>query len=71
MSEAQLQKVRDEKKFLESEVASLEQSSSCEDAAKKMMAFISGAPKPDPFENHSDNEWVKSGDGGGACCVIS
>lgn len=66
-----MQKVKDEKMLLEAELQALEQATSCAEASKQIMSFVAGASKPDAFENQSDNEWVKSGDAGGACCVIS
>lgn len=67
MSDAQLDKVREEQKILQSELAALESSVPAEDAAKTMMTSLNG--KMDPIQLPKDNEWVMQSDKD-TCCTI-
>lgn len=66
--ESQLDKVRLEKKFLEEELKLLQDAMPVDDAAAKLMEYVSN--KPDPLQLPNENEWVAAG-GSGGCCTIS
>lgn len=68
MSDAQLEKLTQERDALKREVDLLKNAMKPQQAAETLIEGM--ANKTDPL-NTADNEWVSAAGGGGGCCVVA